>query len=80
MFRAANRSSSGALTLFAASGLYTHVVTGRSQVWVFYYKYHFRNAATNPVICAYAVLLLLIVGKKNFFSVNCKKMFSSKVD
>jgi len=28
------RSSSGALTVFAASGLHTHVVTGRSQVWV----------------------------------------------
>jgi hypothetical protein len=34
MFRAAHRSSSGALTVFAASGLYTHVVTVRSQVWV----------------------------------------------
>jgi len=33
MFRAAYRSSSGALTVFAASGLHTHVVTGRSQVW-----------------------------------------------
>ena len=33
-FRAAYRSSSGALTVFAASGLHTHVVTGRSQVWV----------------------------------------------
>jgi len=33
MFRAACRSSSGALTVFAASGLRTHVVTGRSQVW-----------------------------------------------
>jgi hypothetical protein len=33
MFRAAHRSSSGALTVFAASGLvHTHVVTGRSQV------------------------------------------------
>ena len=32
MFRAAYRSSSGALTVFAASGLHTHVVTGRSQV------------------------------------------------
>jgi hypothetical protein len=30
MFRAAYRSSSGALTIFAASGLYTNVVTGRS--------------------------------------------------
>ena len=29
MFRAAHRSSSGALTVFAASGLYTHIVTGR---------------------------------------------------
>jgi len=34
MFRAAYRSSSGTLTVFAASGLHTHVVTGRSQVWV----------------------------------------------
>ena len=34
MFRAVYRSSSGALTVFAASGLHTHVVTGRSQVWV----------------------------------------------
>jgi hypothetical protein len=34
MFRAAYLSSSGALTLFAASGLHTPVVTGRSQVWV----------------------------------------------
>ena len=32
MFRAAYRSSSGALTVFAVSGLHTHVVTGRSQV------------------------------------------------
>ena len=31
MFRAAYRPSSGALTVFAASGLHTHVVTGRSQ-------------------------------------------------
>jgi len=34
MFRAAYRSSSGALTVFAAVGLHTHVVTGRNQVWV----------------------------------------------
>jgi len=34
MFWAAYRSSSGALTVYAASGLHTHVVTGRSQVWV----------------------------------------------
>jgi hypothetical protein len=34
MFRAAYHSSSWALTLFGASGLHTHVVTGRSQVWV----------------------------------------------
>jgi len=34
MFRAPYRLSSGALTVFAASGLHTHVVTGRSQVWV----------------------------------------------
>ena len=34
MFRAAYRSSSGALTVFVASGLPTHVVTSRSHVWV----------------------------------------------
>jgi hypothetical protein len=34
MLRGEYRSSSGALTVFAASGLHTHVVTGRSQVWV----------------------------------------------
>jgi hypothetical protein len=34
VFRAAHRSSSGALTVFAASGLHTHVVTGCSQVYV----------------------------------------------
>jgi len=32
MFRAEYRSSSGALTVFAVSGLHTRVVTGRSQV------------------------------------------------
>jgi hypothetical protein len=36
MFRAAHRSSSGALTVFAASGLHTHVVTGRSKVCVLF--------------------------------------------
>jgi len=34
MFRAVRRSSSGALTVFAAPGLHTHVVTGHSQAWV----------------------------------------------
>jgi len=34
MFRAGYRSSSGALTVFAASGSHKRVVTGRSQVWV----------------------------------------------
>jgi hypothetical protein len=34
MFREAYRSSSGALTIFAASSLHKHEVTGRSQVWV----------------------------------------------
>jgi len=32
MFREVCRSSSGAPTVFAASGLHTHVVTARSQV------------------------------------------------
>jgi len=31
MFRAGHRSSSGALTVFAASGLDAHVETGRCQ-------------------------------------------------
>jgi hypothetical protein len=34
MFRAEYRSSSGALTVFAASGLHTHVMTGHIQVRV----------------------------------------------
>ena len=34
MFRAVCRSSSGAPTVFTASGLHTRVVTARSQVWV----------------------------------------------
>ena len=34
MFREARRSSSGAPTVFAASGLHTHVVTAHSQVGV----------------------------------------------
>ena len=34
MFRAVCRSSSGAPTVFAASGLHTHAVTARSQVWL----------------------------------------------
>jgi hypothetical protein len=34
IFPAAYRSSSGALTVFAASGLHTNVVTGHSHVWV----------------------------------------------
>jgi hypothetical protein len=33
MFRAAYRSSLGALTVFAASGLYTRVLTGRCPGW-----------------------------------------------
>jgi len=47
---------------------------------IFFYKYHFRNATTNPEIRAYAILLLLIVGDKNLFSVNFKKIFGSNVD
>ena len=31
MFQAAHRSSSGALTVFAASGLHAHVLTSRSS-------------------------------------------------
>ena len=34
MFRAAYRTSWKALTVLAASGLHTHAVTGRSQVWL----------------------------------------------
>jgi len=34
MCRAAYRSSSGALTVLADSGLYTHVVTGHCPGWV----------------------------------------------
>jgi len=34
MFRVVRHLSSGAVTVFAATGLHTHVVTDRSQVWV----------------------------------------------
>jgi hypothetical protein len=34
MFRAACRSSSGAPNCITASGLYTHLVTGRCPGWV----------------------------------------------
>jgi len=34
MFRAAHRSSSGALNSTCSLCLYTHVVTGRCQCWV----------------------------------------------
>jgi len=40
MFRAAYRSSSGALTVFAASGLHTRVVTGRSKKKIEFYLQH----------------------------------------
>jgi len=36
IFLVAHCSSSGALTVFAASGLHMHVVTGHSQVWLDY--------------------------------------------
>jgi hypothetical protein len=48
MFRAAHRSSSGALTVFAASGLHTHVMTGRSQVWVGTPIFAWQNAGLTP--------------------------------
>jgi hypothetical protein len=48
MFRAVHRSSSRALTVFAASGLYTHVVTGRSQVSV-----GTGQTSLQPVTCVY---------------------------
>jgi hypothetical protein len=65
MFRAAYRSSSGALTVFAASCLHTHVVTGLSQVrvgtgnlWVLFVvgKCSLRRAETSstevlPSVC-----------------------------
>jgi hypothetical protein len=53
MFRAAYRSSSGALTVFSASGLHTHVVTGRSEVWVEFHWVPNQNwlRPVNKCIC-----------------------------
>jgi hypothetical protein len=48
MFRAAHRSSSGAPTVFAASGLHTHVVTGRMAINI-----KFINAKQATEIHAY---------------------------
>jgi hypothetical protein len=50
MFRALYRSSSGALSLFAVSGLHKHVVTGRSKpeaANTFRAPDDMRNAARN---------------------------------
>jgi len=43
MFRAAYRSLSGAPIVYAASGLHTPVVTGRSQVSVHLVGYFYCN-------------------------------------
>jgi hypothetical protein len=48
MFRAAHCSSSGALTVFAASGLHMHVVTGRSQVTTWVHKLEAANTVRAP--------------------------------
>ena len=52
MFRATYRSSSGALTVFAASGLHTHMVTGRSQVLPcnVEVKYEWIHTSTPPYV------------------------------
>jgi hypothetical protein len=57
MFQVAYRPSSGAPTLFAASGLLTHVVTGRSQVWVGTVP---TQTWLQPVIHLYVVMILII--------------------
>jgi len=59
MFRAAYRSSSGALTVFAASGLYTHVVTGRSQVTTCVCKPEAANTVRAPDDKRYAARNML---------------------
>jgi hypothetical protein len=48
MFRAVHRSSSGAVTVFAASDLHTHVVTVFSQVWVGTLFPHRRDYGQSP--------------------------------
>jgi hypothetical protein len=61
MFRAAYRSSSGALTVFAASGLHTHVVNGRSQVWVetaFIVKLSWASHVSKSYKCSMAFLII----------------------
>jgi hypothetical protein len=54
MFRAAHHSSSGALTVFAASGLHTDVVTGHSQVWVGTTMHWFMNINEGKTCAVYA--------------------------
>jgi hypothetical protein len=57
MFRAAYRSSSGALTVYAASGLHTHVVTGRSQVFVGAFNERWNNKFYYKVASCWLFLL-----------------------
>jgi hypothetical protein len=64
MFRVAHRSSSGALTVFAASGLHTHVVTGCSQVWVGTESYY------DARIHEYQIYFIVVTQYKTHISKN----------
>ena len=64
MFQAVCRSSSGAPTVFAASGLHTQVVTARSQVWVG------TGLGTVPVVIdkfRYQVCILLVIATESYY-------------
>jgi hypothetical protein len=85
MFRAAYRLSSGALTVFAASGLHTHVVAGHSQVcykvascWLFLLSHTtmhgFMNIKFKKVLkCCdggWAVSIILCLTNEIFWEIN----------
>jgi hypothetical protein len=64
MFRAVRRSSSGALTVFAAPGLHTHVVTGRSQPARSRTQHDCHHDTKVKLEAATAVIELLMMGGK----------------
>ena len=73
MFRAAYRSSSGALTVFAASGLHTHVVTDRNQVWYDIYHPNKAVAMGSPISGTMAEIFLQYIENRHL-----KQLLDSK--
>jgi hypothetical protein len=62
MFRAAHRSSSGALTVFAASGLHTHVVTDSRII----------NSITRLHLVGYFSWIVSNITYRNLDSLTCE--------